>query len=293
MRMQAVASPLEDLRAEIDRIDEAIVDLLIERSDVVRRIGALKDDRRHARPAIRPAREAQILRRLLALSDQRFSGGALVRMWRELLAAQTRLQTPLSVAVYTLRGRFRTWDLARDHFGSTTPMTRVEGPSQAIRAVGDGSATVAVLPLPGDEEPWWPALISDHPDRLRVFARLPFVTFGAAEDEEGDALAIGRIEPEASGDDLGLLAIEAEVDVSRGRLKDLLTAADLAPSWIAAWRPPREPQALHLVEVESLVADGDDRIGRVRHAARGEVLRIVPIGGYPRPLRLGAPPPVA
>jgi chorismate mutase / prephenate dehydratase len=290
--MQAVASPLQDLRAEIDRIDEAILDLLIERSEVVRRIGEVKGDRRHARLAIRPAREAQILRRLLALADQRFPAAALVRMWRELLAAQTRLQTPLSVAVHTPRSGFRIWDLARDHFGSTTAMTRVDGPSQAIRAVGDHSATVAVLPMPGDEEPWWPALISDHHDRLRVFARLPFITGGAGEAEEGDALAIGRVELEASGDDLGLLAIEAEVDVSRGRIRDLLTAADLAPTWIAAWRPPREPQALHLVEVESLVLDGDDRIGRVRHAGRGEVLRIVPIGGYPRPLRLGLLPPL-
>jgi hypothetical protein len=31
-------------------------------------------------------------------------------------------------------------------------------------------------------------------------------------------------------------------------------------------------------------AAGDERVAEVLSAARGEVLRIVPVGGYPRPL---------
>lgn len=283
--MEAVtAPPLDDLRAEIDRIDQALLDLLIERSEVVRRIGEIKGDRRNGRPAMRPAREAQILRRLAVQAGDRFSRRALVRMWRELLASLTRLQAPHSVAVYLPEGQLGTWDLARDHLGSVTPMTRVEGASQALRAVSDGSATVAVLPLPHDEDVWWLALMSDQHDRLRVFGRLPFVASVVGDGEEARALALGRLELEPSDDDLSLLAIEAEPDVSRGRLRDLLVAAGFTPVWLAACRPPAPPQAFHLVEVGGFVRDGDERLGAVVGAAREEILRIVPVGSYPRPL---------
>lgn len=205
-------------------------------------------------------------------------------MWRELLAAQTRLQTPLSVAVFARPDDFRIWDLARDHFGSATPMVRVDSATQALRSVSDGSATVTVLPLPSYDDSWWVSLMSEHRTPLRVFVRLPFVAGAVGDGDEVSALAIGRIEPEPSGDDLTLLAIEAEPGMSRDRLRELLVSARLAPAWLAVWRPGDLPQALHLVETASFVAADDDRIAEVRRAARGEVLRVVPVGGYARPL---------
>jgi chorismate mutase len=285
--MDAPAPPLEDLRAEIDRIDRQILDQLIERSEVVRRIGEVKGDLLDGRSALRPAREAEILRRLAARAAGRFPTPVLVRMWRELIAAQTRLQTPLSAAVFACdEEALRIWDLARDHFGSATPMIRVDRANQALRSLSDGSATVAVLPLPGDDDPWWVALMSDHEARLRVFARLPFVTANGDGDEV-KALAGGQLDVEASGDDLTLLAIEAEPGLSRSGLRELMVASGLSPMWVAVCRPPSPPQALHLVEVDGFADDGDARISALRKTSKGEVLRVVPVGGYARPLSPG------
>ena len=283
--MDTTAPPLEHLRGEIDRIDQAILDLLIERSAVVRRIASVKGDRLDGRSPLRPAREAQILRRLAARAGARLPAQVLVRMWRELIAELTRLQAPLSVAVFAPKERaLQMWDLARDHFGSATAMVPVDRPIQALRSLADGSATVAVLPLPNDEESWWVSLMSDHDLRLRVFARLPFVS---SHGEEVRALAIGQLEVEPSGDDLALLAIEAEPGLSRGRLRELLGAAGLNPGWASTWRPATPAPALHLVEVDSFVGDGDVRLAEVQRSAQGEVLRVVPVGSYARPLSLG------
>ena len=277
--------PLEHLRAEIDRIDQEILDLLVARSAVVRRIGEVKGDRLDGRPALRPAREAQILRRLAERANGRFPAAVLVRMWRELIAAQTRLQAPLSVAVFAPKERaLQVWDLARDHFGSATAMIAVDRPLQALRALADGSATVAVLPLPNDDDSWWVSLMSDHELQLRVFARLPFVS---SDGEEVRALALGQPEIEPSGDDLTPLAIEAEQGLSRGGLRELLAAAKLNPGWAATWRPDPPAPAVHLVEVDSFVAAADPRLGALQQAARGEVLRAIPVGGYARPLSPG------
>jgi chorismate mutase / prephenate dehydratase len=283
--MDTTAPPLEHLRAEIDRIDQQILELLIERSAVVRRIGDVKGDRLDGRSPLRPAREAQILRRLAARAGDRFPAQVLVRMWRELIAELTRLQAPLSVAVFAPAGRaLQVWDLARDHFGSATAMIPVDRAIQALRSLGDGSATVAVLPLPSDDESWWVSLMSDHEFRLRVFARLPFVS---SHGEEVRALALGQLELEPSGDDLALLAIEAEQGLSRGRLRELLVAVGLTPGWASTCRSATPAPTLHLVEVDSFVPDGDARLAEVQEAARGEILRAVPVGGYARPLSLG------
>ena len=282
--MDTTAPRLEALRAEIDRIDREILDRLIERSAVVRRIAEVKGDRLDGRSPLRPAREAQILRRLTARAGARFPAPVLVRMWRELIAELTRLQAPLAVAVFAPPERaLQVWDLARDHFGSATNMVLVDRPIQALGALADGSATVAVLPLPSDDESWWVSLMSDHELRVRVFARLPFVSTHA---EEIRAFAIGRLEIEPSGDDLALLAIEAEPGLSRGRLRELLAAADLTPGWASTSRPAAPAPALHLVEVDSFVGAGDERLAEVQRAARAEILRVVPVGGYARPLSL-------
>jgi chorismate mutase / prephenate dehydratase len=282
--MESAEPPLEDLRKEIDRIDRAMLDLLIERTDVVRAIGGIKGDRLDGRLALRPAREAIILRRLVTEARDRFPRRVLVRMWRELLAAMTRLQTPTSVAVHAPAGSFATWDLARDHFGSTTPMIRSESASQAIRAVSDRSTEVAVLPLPNDDDSWWLALLSEQPERLRVFARLPFVADGPGGGEGPGALALGALAPEPSGDDLALLAIEADPGMSRVRLRDLMAAAGLAPGWQSTSRSAASNQATHLIEVDGFLRDGDERLTALHAAARREILRIVAVGGYPRPL---------
>jgi chorismate mutase len=283
--MDPTAPPLEHLRNEIDRIDQAMLDLLIERSAVVRRIAEVKGDRHDGRSAQRPAREAQILRGLAERAGGLFPVPVLVRMWRELIASLTRLQTPLSVAVFAPGERaLQIWDLARDHFGSATAMVPVDRPIQALRALADGSATVAVLPLPSDDESWWVSLMSEHELRLRAFARLPFVS---SHGEEVRALALGQLEIEPSGDDLTLLAVEAAPGLSRGGLRELLAGAGLHPGWAAAWRPDPPAPAVHLVEVDSFVAAADPRLAQAQQAARGEVLRLMPLGGYARPLSAG------
>ena len=92
------------------------------------------------------------------------------------------------------------WDLARDHFGTHTPLTAYETIGQVLRAVIDGPATIGVLPLPAGGRPR-PLVAAAAQQRAaarpRVFARLPFGdTRQHARGPEVEALAIGRVVPE-------------------------------------------------------------------------------------------------
>ena len=61
--MSASPPSLEELRREIDEIDDAIHDLLMRRAQVVEQVGIAK---RPDNQIVRPGREAVILRRLAA-----------------------------------------------------------------------------------------------------------------------------------------------------------------------------------------------------------------------------------
>src|SRR5438132_7759406 len=154
--MSEIPSDLEQLRRRIDEIDDRLQDLLVERINIVSRVAAHKRGT-DGLAAHQPAREAEIIRRLIARNHGPFPPATLVRMWRELLAATTRLQGAFTIAVYAPPEAPGFWDIARDHYGSHTLMLPYRTTSQVISAVTDGQAAVGVLPMPpeDDPDPWW------------------------------------------------------------------------------------------------------------------------------------------
>ncbi|HYG85713.1 MAG TPA: chorismate mutase [Azospirillum sp.] len=278
---------LEELRREIDQIDNQIHDLLMRRAQVVERIGTAKGQ--GERVFLRPGREAVILRRLMARHTGSFPAAAVVRMWREMVSALTRLQGPFAVAVYAPEDKRGFWDVARDHYGSFVPMTAVNTPVAAVRAVSEGTATVGIVPYPTEDaaDPWWRFLISEDVRTPRVVARLPFGGRGNAHGEDRDALAIALLPHEPTGDDHTLLGIELGYDLSRGRLKDTLESVGLPPVSVCSWHG-REPNgvSLHLVEVADFVDPQDPRLGTLVERLGDIPVRVNTIGGYAVPLQI-------
>ncbi len=275
------SSRLADLRAAIDDIDDRLVDLLVERLRTVARIAALKGDRDENRLALRPAREAAILRRLIARADGRFPRDSLVRMWRELFAAATRLQTPFTLAL--CREQEELAIVARDHFGAVTPVVDASSPAHALRLLDEGRAQLALLPLPGAEDRWWIDMATAEPFRPRVVARLPFVRLAGIAAETG-GLLVGDLPLQASGEDRSLLVLEAREDLSRSRLRTSLKAPGLDPIWLAVAYQRERGSTVHLIEVAGF---HDRHSGTLHGALAGSLERLTGlsvIGAYPSPM---------
>src|SRR3546814_3042659 len=92
------------------------------------------------------------------------------------LSVFTRLQGPFAAAAYAPQQRPDLGSLARDHFGSLTPITRFESEMGVLRAVSSGKCNIGVLPLPEADHgtPWWPRLARSGKATPKVIARLPF-----------------------------------------------------------------------------------------------------------------------
>jgi chorismate mutase / prephenate dehydratase len=281
--MLATPPDLEELRRSLDRVDDRLQDLLIERTEIIARVAASKREGNLA--AFQPGREAEIIRRLVVRHHGDFPIATLVRMWREMLAATVRLQSPFAVAVYAPADAQGFWDLARDHYGSNTPMAAYRSTGQAIRTVTEGQASVAVLPMPqeGEPDPWWRHLLSTDENAPRVVARLPFGPRGNARGDSADALVIGRAAQQATGQDRTLLVIELTAGVSRGRIFRILSSLGLSCTFFASCK--HLGGALDLIEIDGLVPISDLRLDLFRAQLGGELQRLLPLGGYAVPLQ--------
>jgi chorismate mutase / prephenate dehydratase len=281
--MSSAPPSLADLRRRIDELDDALHDVLMARAAVVESVAKLKQ--REATPPLRPGREAQIIRRLLARHRGAFPKPILVRLWRELLAGTLAIQLDLQVAVYAPENAAGLWDLARDHYGSHTAMAGFRSTGEVLRALGDGRATVGVLPMPGqhDGEGWWRFLAGGDALPLRVIARLPFGARGNARNDGGDAVVVGAIEPEESGADRSLYLIETGGELSRARLLAALAGIGVPAAVIAATEPDGGVVA-QLVEFDAWIVAGDARLKDAIAALAGKVVRVAWLGAYARPV---------
>jgi chorismate mutase len=273
---------LDVLRQEIDVIDGELHSLICRRAELVDRISAAKPP---GGLAMRPGREAQVMRKRLARHQSPFPAAAIYRMWREMMCAFTLMQTPdLKVAICRPVDQPGFWDLARDHFGCQIPLVAHDTPAQVLAAVRTTPTTLGVVPAPieADTAPWWPLLSGRDATLPNVVARLPFVVMPNARARGISAFVLARTEPEESGDDRSLITIEADTGVSRNRIAGALAKAGL-PAFTSAL--DRVAGAVHhyLLELPGVIADSDKRLVELEAALGMKDGRVAAIGAYAVP----------
>jgi len=273
---------LERLRAEIDRIDDELLELLARRIELAADIAREKRAKDGEGPVVRPAREAAILRRLVARAEGRFPADALVRIWRELFAATSRAQRPFAVAVFA-RG-CREWEMVRDHLGSVVPLLRAGSCEQAARMWRDGRAEFLAVPLDETTVRWWRELANAPERELGAAVRLPLFVPGG--ERTPPLFLLGHVPPEPSGADRSLVLVEVDDMLSRAGLMEALSRSGAAPEHLALVEEPG--RVVHFVELAGFLAGGPERTAALLAPVADHVLRHVVLGAYPEPMRLPA-----
>lgn len=191
MTATAPHQTLEDIRRDIDAIDDRILDLLESRIAASGRVREVKS-RLPDTPGspIRPAREAQILRRLMARKSAGVSPQLVVRLWRAILTSSSLAQAAFAVHVpedVYLSPALRM--LIADYF-SAIPVKPQPDVAKLLEVLSEHTADIgAVTPSSG-----WPAGLQHG---LQIIGRVPAL----AEDPVPKLLIVGHCEAQASGDD--------------------------------------------------------------------------------------------
>jgi chorismate mutase len=248
--------PLEELRRAIDAVDDGLLDLVVRRGELVAEVGRGKAA--GDAPIYRPAREAQIMRRLLARPSESDEKDRILRIWRAIMAASYERQGGLRIVADPAVE----WE-AVCHFCPRTRPASASAP-EALARVLAGGADLAVVPTPTPfgGAAWLPALIEARRAGAPAFvlSRLPyFVVPGAAHTE---ALVIGRGIVDPSGDDVSL------------------SAGIVAPAGAVTACFEIGAKTLSLFAHAEYVRPDDSRLG-----AAGAVW----LGAYPRPLDPSGP----
>ena len=165
---------LADLRREIDLIDERVHRLLMDRGEIIDRLIAVKHTQETG-SAFRPAREADMMRRLVDRHAGILPLDTVESIWRVIIATFTYVQAPFSVHADLSAGDAAMRDSARFHFGFTVPFVPHMGAASVVAAVSDSKGDLGLVPafaMTGVGA-WWSALEFDAAPK--IIARLPFV----------------------------------------------------------------------------------------------------------------------
>ena len=140
---------IEEYRRRIDEIDGEIVRLLNERAECARAIGRAKEDADLT--AFAPAREAEVLDRVLRASRGPIEPEALRAIYREIVSACRALERPMTVA-YWGPPASNTHVAARQRFGSQARYLPTDSIGQVFSVVEQGHADYGVVPVENSTE---------------------------------------------------------------------------------------------------------------------------------------------
>ena len=210
------ALDLAALRQNIDRIDETVHRLLIERGEIIENLIAAKA-RQGGGSAFRPGREAEMMRRLVQRHTGLLPLDTIESIWRIIIGTFTYVQSNYSVHVDVSAGDAAMRDSARFHFGFTAPYVPHHGPQAVIDAVEGSVGDLGLLRVAGGvgDGAWWTRLTD--PAAPKIIARLPFVD--RPDHPAGIPLfVVSRPLAEAAATDVQLFA--ARLDRWRDALPD-------------------------------------------------------------------------
>jgi chorismate mutase len=211
---------LAELRTEIDRIDGEVHRLLMARGDIIDRLIRVKRTDESG-SAFRPAREADMMRRLVERHRGILPLDTVESIWRVIIATFTYVQAPFRVHVDLTAGEAAMRDSERFHFGFTVPLVPHMGAAGVVAAIGGAKGDLGLVSATGGSSAWWSALEGD--DAPKIIARLPFVE--RADHPAGlPVFAIARPHPDAIVKDVTLWSMK----VSGWGAKGARAAAALA-----------------------------------------------------------------
>lgn len=148
---------LDQLRKQIDEIDDRIEALISERARCAQQVAQVKIDQAGGKVVeanatfYRPEREAQVLRKVMERNTGPLDNEEMARLFREIMSACLALEQPVRVAYLGPEGTF-TQAAAIKHFGHsavTVPMGAID---EVFREVAAGAVNYGVVPVENSTE---------------------------------------------------------------------------------------------------------------------------------------------
>jgi chorismate mutase len=187
---------LQILRTEIDRIDTQLLTLMEERLFCSAAIAAAKAQEENAQLRLRPAREQQVIDRLIDRATS-MPAPAVIAIWRELMGANLQAQKSVHIVIHCPEQPVLVTDQARLRFGGAAPLVAAGTAQDALDRARNREAIAVIEFSPLSN--WWVELF--HDEQLTIFDCL--------RDKHGRiaALVVGRVAAQYVTEDTSFLVL--------------------------------------------------------------------------------------
>ncbi len=249
---------LEEVRREIDDIDDGILRLLQQRFDVVARVKMAKQQDVGEHLPLRPAREAMILRRLTDSNDSRVPDQLIYHLWRSIICRSTLAQAPVQINVSSdLAANKSAHRALADHFVGF-PLKSYNKVKMALNSAAKSNVEICAIAADGN---WIDHLDNSAYADLSVILSIPY--------EDQHIIILGKTTNEPTGDDETLL-------VTRGRLpRDFVPA----PLWEV-----KTADGQTLTSLPGYLATGESPLVGLMSGNTDLALKV--LGRYPSPFEV-------
>lgn len=142
---------LKAIRERIDRIDQQLQVLIVERAVAAQQVAHIKLSEDPQTEFYRPEREAEVLRRVKSRDTGPLDGEEVARLFREIMSVCLALEQPLKVAFLGPEGTF-TQTAALKHFGHSVHTHSMASIPDVFREVEAGACHYGVVPVENSTE---------------------------------------------------------------------------------------------------------------------------------------------
>ena len=141
--------PLDNIRQEIDTIDQQLLDLLNSRADLVHEVGEIK--KKEGLQIYAPEREDALLKRLAKMNHGRLPEKSIRAIYREIMSAALSLEDNLTVAYLGPKGTW-THQAAIKKFGNSIQYDAQANFADVFNQVARRKAHYGVVPIENSTE---------------------------------------------------------------------------------------------------------------------------------------------
>ena len=140
---------LAPLRAQIDAIDQELLELISKRAKAAQEVGHIKNE--SSAPIFRPERENQVIQNVLQKNPGPLLADGLASIWREIMSACRALESKQTIAYLGPTGTFSE-QAAHQFFGQSISGLPCVSLDDVFKAVEKEAATFGVVPVENSSE---------------------------------------------------------------------------------------------------------------------------------------------
>jgi chorismate mutase len=224
-------------REQIDEIDLKILNLLKDRMVVIKNVGDLKKSY-NEKFYIRSNREADMIKNLVNLAENKFPKSAIINIWRKIITTANMSEQELRIAIHNPKNISDYTYLTREYYNNDVPIINYDSANSVVSDLENNNAQIGIFALPSSndesdkkedtKENWWISLANNRIG-LKIFTKIPFVEFEQKDKNTNSIQLVATAikEPEKSNSDNTIITIETSKEVSKSSILSALKEVEL------------------------------------------------------------------